>query len=43
MRISSQPYVAHVVSTVGGGFNSASLNQGRMFVELKPKSERVRA
>ena len=39
--ISSKPYVAHVVSTVGGGFNSASLNQGRMFVELKPKSERL--
>ncbi|TXR49640.1 efflux RND transporter permease subunit [Phyllobacterium endophyticum] len=39
--ISSKPYVTHVVSTVGGGFNSASLNQGRMFVELKPKSERM--
>ncbi|WP_457298968.1 efflux RND transporter permease subunit [Phyllobacterium sp. P5_D12] len=39
--ISSKPYVSHVVSTVGGGFNSASLNQGRMFVELKPKAERM--
>ncbi len=38
--ISSRPYVTHVVSNVGGGFNSASLNQGRLFVELKPKSER---
>ena len=39
--ISSRPYVAHVVSNVGGGFNSSSLNQGRFFVELKPKSERA--
>ncbi|SDP83812.1 hydrophobic/amphiphilic exporter-1, HAE1 family [Phyllobacterium sp. YR620] len=39
--VSGRPYVAHVVSSVGGGFNSASLNQGRLFVELKPKSERM--
>ncbi|MEK1891019.1 MAG: efflux RND transporter permease subunit [Phyllobacterium sp.] len=39
--VSSRPYVAHVVSNVGGGFNSASLNQGRLFVELKPKSQRA--
>ncbi|PSH64790.1 acriflavine resistance protein B [Phyllobacterium brassicacearum] len=39
--ISSRPYVAHFVSNVGGGFNSSSLNQGRFFVELKPKSERA--
>jgi HAE1 family hydrophobic/amphiphilic exporter-1 len=39
--ISSRPYVAHVVSNVGGGFNSSSLNQGRFFVELKPKAERA--
>ena len=39
--VSSRPYVDHVVSNVGGGFNSASLNQGRLFVELKPKSERM--
>lgn len=34
------PYVAHVSSTVGGGFGSGGLNQGSLFVELKPKSER---
>ncbi|ATU95722.1 efflux RND transporter permease subunit [Phyllobacterium zundukense] len=39
--ISSRPYVAHIVSNVGGGFNSSSLNQGRFFVELKPKAERA--
>lgn len=39
--ISSRPYVAHLVSNVGGGFNSSSLNQGRFFVELKPKAERA--
>lgn len=37
----SKPYVAHVASTIGGGFNSSSLNQGSFFVELKPKSERL--
>jgi HAE1 family hydrophobic/amphiphilic exporter-1 len=39
--ISSRRYVAHVVSTVGGGFGSSSLNQGRFFVELKPKAQRA--
>lgn len=39
--ISSRPYVAHLVSNVGGGFNSSSLNQGRFFVELKPEAERA--
>ncbi|SDP78811.1 efflux RND transporter permease subunit [Phyllobacterium sp. OV277] len=37
----SKPYVAHVASTIGGGFNSSSLNQGSFFVELKPKSQRL--
>ena len=35
------PYVAHVAWSVGGGgAANASLNSGRLFVELKPKSER---
>ncbi|AFL54133.1 HAE1 family hydrophobic/amphiphilic exporter-1 [Sinorhizobium fredii] len=33
------PYVAHVASSVGTGGSSAS-NSGRLFVELKPTSER---
>jgi HAE1 family hydrophobic/amphiphilic exporter-1 len=33
------PHVASVASTVGGGGNN-QLNAGRMFVELKPRSER---
>jgi HAE1 family hydrophobic/amphiphilic exporter-1 len=33
------PYVAHVGQTAGSG-NGGALNTGRMFVELKPKSER---
>ncbi len=33
------PYVAHVASSTGVGGSSA-LNSGRLFVELKPKSER---
>ena len=32
------PYVKNVASVVGGGNNST--NSGRLFVELKPKSER---
>ena len=32
------PYVTNVASVVGGGDNS--INSGRLFVELKPKSER---
>ena len=36
------PYVAHVASSVGGGGGGGSnaLNAGRLFVELKPKTER---
>ncbi len=35
------PYVAHVAWSVGGGgAANASLNSGRLFVELKPKNER---
>jgi HAE1 family hydrophobic/amphiphilic exporter-1 len=37
---SHSPYVAHVASSVGGGFGGQALNQGRMFVELKPKDKR---
>jgi hydrophobic/amphiphilic exporter-1 (mainly G- bacteria), HAE1 family len=37
--ISQSPAVAHVASTVGS--NSGAMNSGRMFVELKPKSERA--
>ena len=33
------PYVAHVASSVGTGGSSAS-NSGRLFIELKPKSDR---
>ena len=32
------PFVAHVVSVAGGGFGA--MNQGRLFVELKPKAQR---
>ncbi len=34
----SSPHVKNVANVVGGGFNSA--NSGRLFVELKPRSER---
>jgi HAE1 family hydrophobic/amphiphilic exporter-1 len=34
------PHVRSVVSTVGAVGGSASINQGRLFVELKPTSER---
>ncbi|RCS25754.1 AcrB/AcrD/AcrF family protein [Phyllobacterium salinisoli] len=34
------PYVVHVGSSVGGGGNSSGLNQGRLFVQLKPKDQR---
>jgi HAE1 family hydrophobic/amphiphilic exporter-1 len=39
---SKSPYVAHVGSSVGGngGGGSNAMNSGRLFVELKPKSER---
>ncbi|MFZ1430169.1 MAG: efflux RND transporter permease subunit [Geminicoccaceae bacterium] len=35
------PHVAHVASVVGGGGASTTLNNGRFFVELKPKAERA--
>ncbi len=35
------PHVAHVASVVGGGGASNTLNNGRFFVELKPKAERA--
>jgi len=34
------PYVANVASSVGGSIGGAAMNQGRMFVELKPKDQR---
>ena len=34
----ASPHVKNVANVVGGGFNSA--NSGRLFVELKPRSER---
>lgn len=35
------PHVAHVASVVGGGGASTTLNNGRFFVELKPKADRA--
>jgi HAE1 family hydrophobic/amphiphilic exporter-1 len=37
---SKSPYVAHVAQTVGGTYGSTGLNNGRLFVELKPKDQR---
>ncbi len=34
------PHVASVVSSVGATGGSASINQGRLFVELKPRAQR---
>ena len=34
------PYVTNVVSNVGAGGGSISINQGRLFLELKPRDER---
>ncbi|WP_149541069.1 efflux RND transporter permease subunit [Siccirubricoccus phaeus] len=34
------PYVTNVVSNLGATGGSISMNQGRLFVELKPRSER---
>jgi HAE1 family hydrophobic/amphiphilic exporter-1 len=34
------PYVSHVAWSVGGSVGARALNQGRMFVELRPKDER---
>jgi HAE1 family hydrophobic/amphiphilic exporter-1 len=36
----ASPYVNSVVSTVGAVGGSASINQGRFFVELKPRNQR---
>jgi HAE1 family hydrophobic/amphiphilic exporter-1 len=36
----NSPYVKSVASIVGGGGGSSSLNNGRLFIELKPRSER---
>jgi HAE1 family hydrophobic/amphiphilic exporter-1 len=36
----ARPYVAHTGGVIGGGFGSPTANQGNVFVELKPKSER---
>ena len=36
----SRPYVEHVGSSLGQGGFGRGLNQGRMFVDLKPKEER---
>ena len=38
--IEHSPHVAHVASIVGGGGPTNTLNNGRFFVELKPKGER---
>ena len=38
--LEAKPYVDHVASVVGGGFGSSTANQGHLFVQLKPKSER---
>src|SRR5439155_8720412 len=38
--VRQKPYVAHVASIVGSG-GSSTANQGRMFVELKPKNQRL--
>jgi HAE1 family hydrophobic/amphiphilic exporter-1 len=39
--LKGRPYVAHVASVVSGGFNSSTANQGSLFVELKPKNQRL--
>lgn len=36
----ASPHVASVVATVGAVGGSASINQGRLFVELKPRNQR---
>ncbi len=35
------PHVVHVVSSLGTQGGSISINQGRMFLELKPRAERL--
>jgi len=39
--ISAHPAVTQVNSSLGVGGGSASINQGRMFVQLKPRAERA--
>jgi HAE1 family hydrophobic/amphiphilic exporter-1 len=39
--LQSRPYVSHVASVVSGGFRSSTANQGSLFVELKPKDQRL--
>jgi HAE1 family hydrophobic/amphiphilic exporter-1 len=36
----ASPHVVHVVSSLGTQGGSVSINQGRMFIELKPRAER---
>jgi len=36
----AKPYVDHVASVVGGGGVTSTSNQGSLFVQLKPKSQR---
>ncbi|HEX4297408.1 MAG TPA: efflux RND transporter permease subunit, partial [Devosia sp.] len=38
--VAKEPFVAHMSSSVGGGFGSSSLNSGSMYVQLKDKSLR---
>ncbi|HTJ57857.1 MAG TPA: efflux RND transporter permease subunit [Devosiaceae bacterium] len=39
--VSKEPFVDHVMSSVGGGFGSSGLNSGSLYVQLKPKDQRV--
>lgn len=39
-RLRQSPYVTNVVSSLGAVGGSISINQGRMFLELKPRHER---
>jgi len=38
--VAKEPFVAHMSSSVGGGFGSSSLNSASMYVQLKDKSQR---
>ncbi|MGN6103116.1 MAG: efflux RND transporter permease subunit [Devosia sp.] len=38
--VQKEPFVAHMSSSVGGGFGSSGLNSGNMYVQLKDKSQR---
>ena len=35
--VQNEPFVAHVASSVGGGFGSSSMNKGSLNVQLKPE------